>query len=141
MGSRSPRAIEFRAKLGFSQYDITLKNESSVLKSIMETFEGEDMETQYNALGCRTDLYFHDYKLAIEIDEKGHQDRNQDYEAKREELIKKELDCKFIRNNPDEESFKITKANNKIFRHKGLTKNEIVEDAEKLPKMVKQLCA
>ena len=35
MGGRSPRAIEFRAKLGFNQYDITLKKESSVLKSII----------------------------------------------------------------------------------------------------------
>ena len=25
MGSRSPKAIEFRTSLGFSQYDITLK--------------------------------------------------------------------------------------------------------------------
>ena len=67
MGSRSPKAIKFRSKLGFSQYDITLKKESSVLKSITNTFEGEDMETQYNVLSYRIDLYFHDYKLAIEI--------------------------------------------------------------------------
>ena len=89
IGVRSPRATEFRAKLGFSQYDITLKKESSVLKSVMETFEGEDMETQYSVLNYRNDLYFHDYKLAIEIDQKVHQDRNQDYEAKREKLIMK----------------------------------------------------
>ena len=64
MGSRSPKAIEFRSKLGFNQYDITLKKESSVLKSIMDTFEGENMETQYYVLNYRIDLYFHDYKLA-----------------------------------------------------------------------------
>ena len=51
----------------------------------MDTFEGEDMENQYSALNYRIDLYFHDYKLTIEIDEKGHQDRNQDYETQREE--------------------------------------------------------
>ena len=34
MGSRSPKANEFRSKLEFSQYDITLKKESSVLKSV-----------------------------------------------------------------------------------------------------------
>ena len=33
MGARSPKAIKFRAKLGFKQYDITLKTESSVLES------------------------------------------------------------------------------------------------------------
>ena len=60
MGGRSPKAIEFRSKLGFTQYDITLKKESSVLKSIIETFEGEKMETQYSVLTYRLDLYFHD---------------------------------------------------------------------------------
>ena len=42
----------------------------------METFEGENMETQYSVLTYRVDLYFHDYKLAIEVDEKGHKYRN-----------------------------------------------------------------
>ena len=65
MSGRSPEAIEFRSRLGFTQYGITLKKESSVLKSIMETFLGKNMETQYSVLNYRMDLYFHDYKLAI----------------------------------------------------------------------------
>ena len=36
------------------------------------------MERQYNALSYRTDLHFHDYEFAIEIDENGHSDRNID---------------------------------------------------------------
>ena len=32
------------------------------------------MQTQYSALGFRIDLYFYDYKLAIEIDKNGHSD-------------------------------------------------------------------
>ena len=65
MHCRSPTTIEFRSKLGFNQYDITLKKESSVLKSIMDTFEGENMQTQYSVLGYKIDLY---YKLGIEFD-------------------------------------------------------------------------
>ena len=34
------------------------------------------MQTQYSVLGYRTDLYFHEYKLAIEVDELGHTNRN-----------------------------------------------------------------
>ena len=83
MVCRSPKAIEFRSKLGFNQYDITLEKESSVLKSIMETFEGKNMETQYSVLNYRIDIYFHDYKLAIEVDERGHKDRNEDYKKQR----------------------------------------------------------
>ena len=132
MGARSPKAIKFRAKLGFTQYDITLKKESSVLESIMDTFEEENMETQYSVLTYRIDLYFHDYKLAIEIDEKGHKDRNDDYEIQRQKEIETELSCKFIRINPHEENFSISKVNNKILRHvkesnKKLSKKSLIE--------------
>ena len=34
------------------------------------------MQTWYSVLGYRIDLYFHKYKLAIEVDELGHADRN-----------------------------------------------------------------
>ena len=40
------------------------------------------MQTQYNALGYGIDLYFHDYKFAIEIDGNAHSNRNIDYEIK-----------------------------------------------------------
>ena len=70
----TPKSIEFRSKLGFNQCDITLTKEQSVLKSVMDAFEGENMQTQYSVLGYRTDLHFHDYRLAIEVDEKGHKD-------------------------------------------------------------------
>ena len=62
------KLIEFRSKLGFNQYNITLTKEQSVLKSVMDAFEEENMQTQYNVLGYRIDLYFHDYKLAKEVE-------------------------------------------------------------------------
>ena len=121
----TPKSIEFRSKLGFSQYDITLTKEQSVLKSIMDGFKGENMQTQYSVLGYRIDLYFHDYKLAIEVDEKGHKDRNTDHEIQRQKALEKEeLGCEFIRINPDNEDFNIFEAINEIHRHiKKSTKN------------------
>ena len=77
-------ALEFRARLGFKQYDVILTKEQSVLTEIMSLFEGENMLTQCNVWRYRIHLYFHDYKLAIEIDENGHSDRNTDYEIKRQ---------------------------------------------------------
>ena len=53
----------------------------------METFEGENMETQNSFLTYRVNLYFHDYKLAIKVDEKEHKDRNKNYEKQ----IQKEI--------------------------------------------------
>ena len=38
--------------------------------------KGKIMQTQYNVLGYRIDLYFYDYELAIVIDKNGHSDRN-----------------------------------------------------------------
>ena len=46
----------------------------------------------------RIDVYFFEYLLAVEIDEKGHTDRELLFEEKRKALEKK-LGCKFIRIN------------------------------------------
>ena len=135
----------FRFPLGFKENDMYESKESSVLKSIMDTFEGENMETEYNILNYKIDLYFCDYKLAVEIDENGHRDRNSNHRKQRQKEIENELNCKFVRISPDEENFNISTAKHKIFRHnqksiRGLTKNEMIDDAEKFTKMVKQMC-
>ena len=84
MDSRTTSAYKFRTRLGFIQYGVILTKEQSVLTKIMSSFEGENMQTKYNVLGYKIDLYFHDYKLAIEIDENGQGDRNIDYKIKRQ---------------------------------------------------------
>ena len=85
----TPKSIEFRSRIGFNQCDITLNKEQSVLKSVMDGFEGENMQTQYSVLGYRIYLYFHDYKLAIGVDEKGDKDRNIGHEIKRQKGLEK----------------------------------------------------
>ena len=66
-------AIFFK-KLGF--YDVINTKEKTVISAIKDAFEGENMQTQYSVLDYRNDLYFHEYKLSIEVDELGHNDRN-----------------------------------------------------------------
>ena len=68
-----------------------MTKEQSVLKSIKDAFEGKNMQTQYSDLGFKTDLYFCDYKLAIEVDEKGHKYRDINHETERQKAIEKEL--------------------------------------------------
>ena len=58
-----------------------------MLTKIISAFEGKNMQTQHNVLGYRIDLYFHDYKVAIEIDKNGNSDRNIDYEIKRQKAM------------------------------------------------------
>ena len=108
---------DFRIVSGFQENCVYESKETSVLKSIMDTFEGENMEIQYHVLNYRIDLYFHDYKLAVEIDENGHKDRNKEHESQRQKEIETKLGCTFIRINPDKENFNIFKAQNKIFRY------------------------
>ena len=114
---RTRVSCKFKKSLGFKLHGVINRKEQTVLESKKDAFEGENMKTQYSVLGYKIDLYFHDYKLAIKVDELGHNDRNIDYEIQRQKAIEKELDCAFIRINPDEENFNIFKAINEIYRN------------------------
>ena len=72
-------------------------------------------------------MYFHDYKLAIETDQKGYSDRSIDYEIKRQKAMEQELGCKFIRIGPGKEEFHTFRATDEIFRHfKQSTKKTLI---------------
>ena len=63
--------------------------EQTVINLIKNAFEGENMQTKYTVLNYRIDLYFHEYKLAIEVDELGHNDKNIDYEIETQRVLEK----------------------------------------------------
>ena len=110
--------------------------EQTVLKSIKDAFEGEDMQTQYSVSGYKIDGYFYKHKLAIEVDELGNADRNLSNETEREKALEKELDSVFIRINPDEKNLNIFKEINKIHRHikkstEKSTKKSLIDDLSK----------
>ena len=50
---------KFRTRLGFKQYDVILAKQQSALTKVMSSFEGENMQTQYNFLGYKIILYNH----------------------------------------------------------------------------------
>ena len=117
MDCRTDESCNFKRNLGFRLHDVINTKEQTVLKPIKDAFEGQDMQTQYTALGYRIYLYFHIHKLAIEVNELGHADRNLSNETERQKVLEKELDRVFIRMNLDEEHFNIFKEINKIHRH------------------------
>ena len=53
----------------------------------------------------RIDVYFTEYFLAVEIDEKGHTDRGLIFEEKRQKALEKKLNCEFIRINTSKENY------------------------------------
>ena len=132
MDCSTDESCNLKRNLGFRLHDVINTKEQTVLKSIKDAFEGEDMQTQYSVLGYRIDLYFHKHKLAIEVDELGHADRNLSNEIERQKELETELDCVFIRINPDEKKFIIFKEINEIHRNiKKSTKKSLVENLSK----------
>ena len=49
---------------------------SSILSKIVTLFSAEKIIPQYNVLSYRIDTYFPNYKLAVEIAEQGHNNRD-----------------------------------------------------------------
>ena len=76
MDCRADESCNLKRNLGFRLHNVINTKDQTVINSIKDAFEGEKIQTQYSGLGYRIDPYFHKYKLAIEVDELGHADRN-----------------------------------------------------------------
>ena len=96
-------------------------------------------------------MYSSEYKGVVEIDEKGHIDRNQNDENERQTKIEKHSDCKFFhRINPDAEGFdiflKISKIQGYIAqsnkenleKEKEAKRKELKEKVEKVEAQIKK---
>ena len=73
-------------------------------------------ELQKAVNNFRIDLYLPDQRLAIEIDEFNHKDRDDHYEKERERIIIECLNCCFIRIDPDNKDFKLSTCLGQITR-------------------------
>ena len=71
--------------------------------SIIKKIQVDNNDQEY--ILFRIDIYFTEYFLAVEIDEKGHTDRDLIFEQKRQEALEKKLNCKFIRINTSRENY------------------------------------
>ena len=85
----TPEPIEFKTRLGFDQHNFIMTKEKSVLTKIIKVFASE--KYYYNKyyyiiiitifyFKPQNYFYFSKHRLAIEIDDKGHNDGNIDYE-------------------------------------------------------------
>ena len=57
MGCRTNQSCNLKWNLGFRLPDVINTKEQTIINSMKDAFEGEDMQTQYNALGSRIDFY------------------------------------------------------------------------------------
>ena len=104
---RTRFAIDFISILGFNQYDQIMTQEQSILSKVKIIFSAEKMIFQCCVLGYYIDAYFPKHKLAIELDEQGHHNRDTVCEIERQKALEKELGYVFIRINPAKENFNV----------------------------------
>ena len=88
---RTTPAVNVKTRLGCNQHDPITTQEQSILSKIVTIFAAEKIILQHNVLGYKIDAYFPKYELAIEVDERGHNDRDIDYEIERQKALEKEL--------------------------------------------------
>ena len=74
-----------------------------IFMSITKKIQVDNNDQEY--ILFRIDIYFTEYFLAVEIDEKGHTDRDLIFEEKRQKALEKKLNCKFIRINTSKENY------------------------------------
>ena len=58
MDCKTDESCSLKTNLGFNSHDVINTKEQTVINSIKDAFEGEDMQTRYSLLGYRIDLYF-----------------------------------------------------------------------------------
>ena len=114
-----------------------MRKEQSILTKIMKVLASEEILLQYYLLGYRIDLYFLKHKLAIEIDEKGHKDKNKYKEVERRKAIEKNLDFKFIRIKSDEKDLDVYVEIVKIYNQ--INKSSKKSSIDKISKRLSEL--
>lgn len=115
--TRSHNAIKLAKVFNLEILDIFSECiETKTISKIITVFKYEKIKKQYKCNNYRIDLYFIDYKLAIECDELQH-NHNKTEDNIREEIIKNKLNCTFIRYNPLSNNFNIFDVIHLIFYH------------------------
>ena len=77
MEKKRQKKNDFRCKIGFKLPDIIMCKEESVTIKIIKLFSNEKILVQHSVLNYQIDLHFSKHKLAIEVNEKGHTDRDE----------------------------------------------------------------
>ena len=111
-----------------------LTKEQQTLSALTNTFKTEKFEDQFKVGRYYLDLYFPEYKIVVECDENGHTDRKPYDERVRMDYVNETLgltDDNWIRYNPDEKDFDLSKVMGKIYIKINLQKQNLeIENSE-----------
>ena len=104
MSSVKTQAAIFKSTFGVNQCDKVLHKQKSLGLRLKNIFPNEVIIEEYSALHCRPYFIFKKPMLVVETDEKGHVDRDPDYDNKRQKELEK-LDYHLIKIIPDQMDF------------------------------------
>ena len=107
-----------------------LTKEQQTLSALTNSFKTEKFEDQFKIGRYYLDLYFPEYKIVVECDENGHADRKPYKERERMDFVNEKLgltDDNWVRFNPDEKDFDISKVIGKIYTRINLLKSVQIE--------------
>ena len=109
-----------------------------IFMSITKKIQVDNNDQEY--ILFRIDIYFTEYFLAVEIDEKGHTDRDLIFEEKRQKALEKKLNCEFIRINTSRENYDASYEASRIQTFiNNSNKNKITELEDEIKKLRLQL--
>ncbi|KAL3153152.1 hypothetical protein ABBQ38_011905 [Trebouxia sp. C0009 RCD-2024] len=116
--SRKAESIEIAKRFGIDTNDFKpVYPEMTCMAQIMAAFKGCQMQQQFSVGQYRIDLYYIDYKIAVECDEFGHRDRDVSREGSRQKFITFQLGCQWVRFDPHANSFSVFDVINAIFTY------------------------
>ena len=139
---------EVKSKIGTIFINEELLEEYSVkiyeINPYFHEYYKKKIQTDENGLAYilfRIDIYFTKYFLAVEIDEKGHTDRDLFFEKKkRQKALEKKLNCEFIRINTNKENYDADYEASRIQTFiSNFNKNKIKELEDEIKKIKLQL--
>lgn len=81
--------------------------EANLIEFLSQIFQGLNFVTQFRCHIYKIDLYFIDFKLAIECDEEKKHKYQYSKDIKRQKFLEEKLNCKFVRFRPESKNFKI----------------------------------
>lgn len=132
--TRSSKVKDLIQMLNINLHVVYSSDEAHFITILEESFSECKIHKQFSIDKYRIDMYFIDYKIAVEIDENNHINRDILYEEERELFITNKLKCVFIRFNPNEKLFNIVKIIFKIreyIKNYQIDKEDEVDDKQK----------
>jgi very-short-patch-repair endonuclease len=115
--TRSSKVSDLINILNIDMNTIFSSFEASYIRIIEASFDFCKTEKQFCVDKYKIDIYFTEYKLAIECDEEIVHKNKFEKDYKRQQIIEEILGCKFLRFNPNKKNFNIGNIISQIFKH------------------------